>query len=250
MRWSRWSGAGNTFLIADARAFPNNKAVDRSALARQICHAFGRAETDGLLVIEPKEGYDFAWDFYNSDGSRAEMCGNAARCAAMYFYRKNNSKKNLEFLTLAGKVGAQIISDSIVRVEMPTLPANFSLVQGHFWVNTGVPHIVIEGAPDAERARTLRPLPNDKGSNITFVLEVSKSGCKAVTFERGVENFTLACGTGAVAAACYLAQKTGGSRFVVEMPGGQLLVDNVIPGKKPFLEGPAEWNYDFEEINL
>jgi diaminopimelate epimerase len=248
MKWSRWSGAGNTFLIADSwsqsESLPGPR---RGEIARQLCHSFDRAETDGLLFLEPSEGYDFAWDFYNSDGSRAEMCGNAARCAAMYFHRKiRANKKHFKFLTLAGEIGAEILSSSSVKVKMPQLPTIFGKIEGHFHVNTGVPHLVLPEEPNVARAQALRPLPSGPGSNITFVIAANQNGCKAVTFERGVENFTLACGTGAVAAATFLNQRFGGSRFEVEMPGGSLIVANVGAGKTPELEGPAIWNYDFE----
>lgn len=250
MKWSRWSGAGNTFLIAEAGDLAAlKKQHSRPELARRLCQSFDRAPTDGLLLIEARSGFDFAWDFYNSDGSVAEMCGNAARCAAMYFFKTRATSKKMKFLTLAGEIGAEVISDDLVKVEMPMLPATFEYLPEFFAINTGVPHIVLEEPPDLARAKIFRPLPDAKGSNVTFIMRATKTGCKAVTFERGVENFTLACGTGAVAAAAYLAMKTGGSCFDIEMPGGKLRVDHVGPGKRPFLEGPAECNYIFEEID-
>jgi diaminopimelate epimerase len=250
MIWTRWSGAGNTFYIADSWTGGWNCSESlRSNYAKKICNLFTLAPTDGLLYIEPCDNYDFKWDFYNSDGSRAEMCGNAARCAAQYFFKRIKEKNEIEFLTLAGPIGARILDSSQVAVRMPKQTEHPSFINEIFYINTGVPHLVVEGNPDIARARSLRPLPGPRGSNVTFVTKLGRNTCEACTFERGVENFTAACGTGAVAAALYLKNKfqidsLEANQYQIQMPGGLLQVENASFNSSPLLLGPVEHCYD------
>jgi diaminopimelate epimerase len=249
MIWSRWSGAGNSFYIADAWTQKwTSKKNERSRQAAEICKIFLHAETDGLLYLEPKKGFDFSWDFYNSDGSSAEMCGNAARCVSQYFQEKIRKQQKLIFSTLAGEVEATVLDNQRVRVVMPRLPKDFQKMEGHLHVNTGVPHFILEQEPSESVALSLRPIPKNSGSNVTFVSQVSGSGCRAVTFERGVERFTEACGTGAVAAGALLTERFGKGRYAIEMPGGTILVADTAPGERPILEGVATKNYDLEYL--
>lgn len=247
MIWSRWSGAGNTFFIADAW----NQAWDLSSAARaqqvrKICRAFPQASTDGLLYLEKNQNADFAWDFYNADGSGAEMCGNAARCAALYFQEKIQPKSALRFITKAGDIETRTLGPGLVQVLMPQLKVGEQNSAAAFFVNTGVPHWVLEENPDSERALMLRQTPSPAGANVTFVNKVGHQGCDAVTFERGVENFTQACGTGAVAAAAYLSQRFGVGPFEINMPGGILRVEDVKNHSRPLMTGPATKNFEFE----
>lgn len=244
----RMSGAQNTFFIANAfdstwRAFLlNNDEKEVIQFVRKICGGFFGFKTDGVLFIEVRPGYDFSWRFYNSDGSRADMCGNASRCAAGFFYRFVEAKRQISFLTGAGEIRAQIISDNEVEVEMSPIGES-RLMRARdtdgVWINTGVPHFVIKSEPDSSLAKSLRQVKDfgPEGANITFVYQIQRDSAKAITFERGVEEFTQACGTGAVAASVV----TGKKRIV--MPGGELLIGQAAIGNRPKLRGPIKFEF-------
>lgn len=257
---SRFSGAQNTFFIINvfhprwSQVYPKLSLNEKSKLAAKLCWQRPDHPTDGLLFVKPEAGFDFSWDFFNSDGSFAEMCGNAARCAT-YFYDERVSKnphRKLRFMTGAGEITGEVLSAGSVRVEMTEISRPVKMrVLGHegIFVNSGVPHFVLEMAPDANLARELRKVSDfgPPGSNITFVGQLRESSLEAVTFERGVEDFTRACGTGAVAAAMYLQDRKGNQNSVeVRMPGGVLRIQNAREGQRPFLTGPVHFEYDFE----
>lgn len=255
-RFTRASGAGNTFFIANvfdsnwSQNFSKISDQDKSRIAHQVCEGDPTLKTDGLLFIRPEPGFDFAWDFFNSDGSKAEMCGNAARCATLFFYERIKKQKLMRFKTIAGEITGEVLENGDVRVQMtrvhdlkPMTVLGFSGV----FVNSGVPHFVIKEKSNAEIAKKLRKV-NDfgpAGANITFAQKISSNEAKAVTFERGVEDFTQACGTGAVAAAMWLQYQEGSSPLVkVEMPGGLLTVENAKEGQRPLLIGPTILEFD------
>jgi diaminopimelate epimerase len=253
---TRMSGARNTFFVVNvfepawAKAFTRMLDADKREMARRLCKGFFGFHTDGILFLKPEKKVDFAWDFFNSDGSTAEMCGNAARCAALFFYQRIQMKKTLQFLTSAGEISGEVLSDHLVRVQMTKVfgaREQTVLGQAGFYVNTGVPHFVLEKPTSAELAKSLRQVSDfgPPGANITFVEKSSPQNINAVTFERGVENFTEACGTGAVAASMYLQQKIGKQEAVqVHMPGGILKVENILENERPFLTGEAQIEFD------
>jgi diaminopimelate epimerase len=194
---------------------------------------------DGLIFIEDSAAADFGWNFYNADGSVAEMCGNGSRCAARFAYRHNIAGKRMKLETLAGIVEAEICEEEeVVRVKM-TQPYDFrlglSLQLGDeqrpvVYVNTGVPHAVIfvgeEEVPVKTWGRKVRfhQLFEPKGANANFVTLLADGRLKVRTYERGVEAETMACGTGAVAAALFAAiQKGMDSPIEVVTSGGGVL---------------------------
>lgn len=250
---NRLTGAGNSFWFIDLRQYQDSRPTlaeeSRPALARAICsEAVYHKKTDGLILLESSAINDFQWDFYNSDGSSAEMCGNAARCVAELEFLKRGLR-NLSFGTRAGNIQTNHNSDSI-RVLMPPIKAlqrrNILGTEG-FSVNTGVPHFVVEAEPALELAKILRNAAEfgADGSNITFVRRLDSGRARAVTFERGVEDFTQACGTGAVAAAAWLNCTNPSAEFSktaicnIEMPGGELSVESAESGRRPWLIGNA-----------
>jgi diaminopimelate epimerase len=245
------SGAGNTFFVVFSDI---GSRKERQDFVREVCTEFVGFSTDGFLFLQKSETNDARWDFYNADGSHAEMCGNAARCAALFFNRFVRSQKKISFQTAAGDIHAEILDEGVVRVRMPALntdhgPKEVTVgsrkIRGYF-VNTGVPHFVIQAEPDEALARELRKEkvafgPN--GANITFVELDETDFIQAVTFERGVEGFTLACGTGAVAAACFHHEcEPQFKTQMIEMPGGLLQVD--WEEDIAYLTGPAEFHFD------
>jgi diaminopimelate epimerase len=247
------TGAGNDFLILDQLTSPSTIRGSRADLARQICHRTEGVGADGLVILEKSETADFRWDFYNSDGSSAEMCGNAARCVAKYYFLTNPQKSGeLNFETHAGRILALMRQNGEVEIQMPrptamTLQLSENILGQKVTfdcIDTGVPHAVIEckGEIIEQRplARALRQHSRfgSKGTNVTFFRWTGPDSIEAQTFERGVEDFTQACGTGAVAAALIAArQRPQLPSLRVHMPGGALVV---IPKDPPRLIGPAE----------
>ncbi|PIS10161.1 MAG: diaminopimelate epimerase [Bdellovibrio sp. CG10_big_fil_rev_8_21_14_0_10_47_8] len=256
--FARMSGAQNTFFIVDALSGKPDlngwSQSDRQNLAQKICTSYFGFATDGLIVLEKKSGYDFAWDFYNSDGSVAEMCGNAARCVSLFYHDRIMAKNEIHFLTGAGDIFGQIVGKNQVRVSMTEvfgLERKTVLGFQGLYVNTGVPHFVISEDPNAALAKRLREVSDfgAAGANITFVKIKNANSIEAVTFERGVENFTRACGTGAVAASVYLQITSGAQEHVsVLMPGGELVIEKAQEGQRPFLSGPARFDFDLVHL--
>ncbi len=256
-------GTGNDFLIFDARSDQNTqdllthlKAKSRPEFVKSICHRNFGIGADGFIFIENSKDCDFKWDFYNADGSSAEMCGNAARCVTLWAYTFKLTGKSLCFETLSGIIKGSVESDSKVIIDM-TCPTQKNFEQNieinnksyqYDFINSGVPHVVItlpsiEPSPDLiSICRSLRAHETFKpeGANITLVKEVKAGVIESVSFERGVEGFTLACGTGAVAAAIsYQHTHSGLSTVQVNVPGGGLSVD--LSHSHPTLIGPAKF---------
>ncbi len=248
---TRVSGAQNSFWFIDATQepwssfFKSSTNDQRKTLAGKICKNTANQSADGLIFIVPHAGFDFAWDFYNSDGSSAEMCGNAARCAVQFHFKKISPKSEVSFLSGAGPIVVHRLSETESKARMTACKDGKLMtvngINGYF-VNTGVPHFVIEQNRDRNLAEQLRKVSDfgPAGANITFVQKTAVNAINAVTFERGVEDFTLACGTGAVAAAVYLQKESGTKMAIqVKMPGGILTVENAFVGESPILKGQA-----------
>lgn len=235
------SGAGNTFHITTTKDISLN-ASEKKAIAKEVCN---RQSADGFIFLQG-EGEKFNWSFYNNDGSDAEMCGNATRCVG--FYVKNILGSTLdkwELQTLAGRVTIRFVEKEIYKITMTAIQ-EYKSAHG-FFCDTGVPHLVIECAEmvvSTELKAHARKLRNHidfqpRGTNVTYVqLESDEAKAKAVSYERGVEDFTAACGTGAVAAAFYNLTKRGVRQTQVEMPGGTLMMD-LSDLSYPEMTGPA-----------
>ncbi len=220
----KMSGAGNDFIVIDNR----RGEVDEEGLSRwieKVCRRKLSVGADGLILVEEAEGVDFKWRFFNNDGSRAEMCGNGARCAARFAYLRQIAGQKLSFETDAGIVRAWVDEDR-VKIQM-TEPADLkpdrtlALESGTLAfasINTGVPHVVctvddIEAVDVVGLGRRIRNHPDfaPAGTNVNFIAPTAAGGIAIRTYERGVEDETLACGTGAVAAALITAARKGSS---------------------------------------
>jgi diaminopimelate epimerase len=225
-------GSGNDFILIDNRRGVL-KGQNLKELAVKVCHRHYSVGADGLIVIVPSKKANFKWRFFNADGSEAEMCGNGARCAARFAHIRKIAKKNMEFETLAGIILAQV-TPGTVKVRLTgaadqrmniSVTLDNGLRMGHF-INTGVPHLVylskdIENE-DVERiGRTTRfhALFKPAGTNVNFVQIQGRHKLRIRTYERGVEGETLACGTGAVAAAL-IAGSLGAVASPVEIATG------------------------------
>ena len=200
MQFSKYSASGNDFVI-----FHTFLEKDRSELAKKLCHRQFGIGADGLVVLLPGNSneYDFKWQFYNSDGSVASMCGNASRAVAHYAYINGLCKQKMRFLTGAGIIEAEVENDI---VESALTPAQIIKEEfedsGFVWsfYDTGVPHLVTFvddlGVYDKKRARDMRQKYN---ANVNYA-KLDDNKMYVRTYERGVEDETLACGTGMAAA--------------------------------------------------
>jgi diaminopimelate epimerase len=198
---AKYSASGNDFVIT--HTFRRGDPQRRGELASQICNRFSGIGADGFIILlpSPGEGIDFQWEFYNSDGSVAEMCGNGSRAVAHYAHRLGLAGREMKFLTLAGPIWAKVEEGDWVETQLTPhrlLKGKFQELGREWWLwDTGVPHLVTLGEKveefDKEIARQMRWKYN---ANVNFG-EVTPGGKLRVrTFERGVEDETLACGTG------------------------------------------------------
>ncbi len=222
----KMSGSGNDFIIIDNR----KKVIDINHLREfiaKICRRKMSVGADGFILIDTSDQADFGWHFYNSDGGRAEMCGNGARCAARFAFLNGIAAKKMSFETDAGILIAQVTDDR-VKIKMPDpaelrLDCQIEVETGPLAIssiNTGVPHVVImtedvEGIDVVERGREIRSHQAfaPAGTNVNFISIMQDNTLIIRTYERGVEDETLACGTGAIAGALVTA-----SKFNIEPP--------------------------------
>ncbi len=200
MNISKYNASGNDFII-----FHTFKKVDRSELAKKLCHRQKSVGADGLIVLIPNALYDFEWQFYNSDGSEAEMCGNGSRAAAHYAFVHNIAPKQMEFLTKAGVIKASVEENDIVEIKLSkaNIVEDVIVEKGFKWqlIDTGVPHLVTFVDDLKLFSKTVAKEMRDKyNANVNFAKIVDKT-IEVRTYERGVEDETLACGTGM--AACF-----------------------------------------------
>lgn len=200
MTYTKYSASGNDFVI-----FHTFKNQDYSQEAIRLCNRTEGIGADGLIVLVPHEQYDFEWLFYNSDGSTASMCGNGTRACAHYAVVNGLASENLTFLTGAGAISCEI-NGNIVETQMtkPKVLKEPFEEEGLTWylIDTGVPHLVtlVEdlNVYDKMLSRRMREKHN---ANVNYA-KVENGKVYVRTYERGVEDETLACGTGMV--ACFL----------------------------------------------
>lgn len=230
-------GSGNDFVLIDHRARLIPEA-EQPRFARRVCHRQMGIGADGLILIEDSAQADFRWRFYNADGSEPEMCGNGGRCAARFAVLHGMAPESLAFETLAGIIHAEVRGRE-VKLQMAgvgevglnkQIPLNGETVTGHF-IRVGVPHVVVpvadlEQAPVTDWGRMIRfhPMFQPAGTNVNFIRVKGPQEVEVRTYERGVEDETLACGTGAVAAALIAAHLgQAASPVAVHTRGGEVL---------------------------
>ena len=212
--FTKMNGAGNDFVLVDNRT--NAWKLNREQIVR-ICDRHRGVGADGIILLVPCESgkADWAWQFFNSDGSSGEMCGNGARCFARFVQKIAGATGQLTFETIAGVITATFqgerVTVNLTRPENLRLNESVALSSGAHTIhslNTGVPHAVLF-VPDADKAMVsewgpeIRRHPHfgPKGTNVNFVQVTGPNRIRVRTFERGVEGETLACGTGVTASA-------------------------------------------------
>ena len=246
MKVYHMSGAGNDFMVMDARGL----TLDFENLARELCAMVG---ADGFMAVDYAADADFTLHFYNADGSRGEMCGNGSRCICKFAFDHGIAGESMVIHTDAGLVSGWRLSENRYRVKLND-PGELDLHRRSDAAyvelgKPGVPHGVVH-LPGLnfemrealrQRAKSLRSDPAfPKGANINFYDFADGDTVRVLTYERGVEDYTLACGTGCGSTAVVLSalgQLPGGFLRCI-VPGGELAVTLPKEGGI-FLEGPA-----------
>ena len=261
LRFTKMNGAGNDFILFDNRT--RDIDLDRNQIA-QLCDRHRGIGADGILLLEnPTNRADFRMRYFNADGGEAEMCGNGARCFARFADKIGGQKREVSFETPAGVISAELKGDLVtLRMTEPTdlrLNVDLSVVTEnkpvHF-INSGVPHVVIPVAKidDADVRREGAAIRHHKmfspnGTNVNFIEKRGANKIAIRTYERGVEDETLACGTGIVASALIFAasENTNGPISVIARGGDELEVgfEKSDDGfRNVTLTGPAEFVFE------
>jgi len=229
INFTKMVASGNDFVLMST----NYRALGLKKIAQKICDRKFGVGADGLLILEKSKSADVRMRIFNADGSEAEMCGNGVRCTALYMRRK---EANIE--TKAGIIESRVAQDKI-KIKL-TCPKNIKLdipikvIKRNLklnFIDTGVPHAVIfvEGLDEIHVEQIGRSIRYHKifyprGTNVDFVEVLGKDYIAIRTYERGVEDETLACGTGSVASALICALKTkAGNKIKVLTKGGDVL---------------------------
>ena len=245
------SGAGNDFMVLDARGHQ----LDFPSLSKKLCADFG---TDGFMALDYADDADFRLHFYNADGSRGEMCGNGARCICRFAHDHGIAGSYMTVRTDAGLVEGWALTESRYKVKL-NLPSVLELSRRPDAAYTelgdpGIPHALVECQElRFDRMADLLPyaleLRHDpifpKGVNVSFYSILAPGQVRVLTYERGVEDYTLACGTGCGSIAVVLRAKglLPGGVLTAENRGGTLTVTlEEAAGNLTgiYLEGPTE----------
>ncbi len=261
LRFTKMNGAGNDFILFDNRT--RDIDLDRNQIA-QLCDRHRGIGADGILLLEkPTNRADFRMRYFNADGGEAEMCGNGARCFARFANKVGGQKAKISFETPAGVISAELKGDLVtlrmteptdlrLNVDLPVVAENETV---HF-INSGVPHVVIPVAKidDADVRREGAAIRHHKmfspnGTNVNFIEKRGPNKIAIRTYERGVEDETLACGTGIVASALIFAasENTNGPISVIARGGDELEVGFERSGdrfRNVTLTGPAEFVFE------
>lgn len=267
INFTKMNGAGNDFIIIDNRR-PLIDREDMPSFVGAVCRRKFSVGADGLIFIEESRETDFSWQFFNGDGSEAEMCGNGARCAARFAFENGIAGREMSFMTQAGIIQAEVPGDSVkiamtppqdIRLERE-IEIDHKTLTLHS-LNTGVPHAVIlvednRETPVKEWGNLIRfhGMFSPAGANVNFVEVTDSNSLYLRTYERGVEDETLACGTGAVASAVAVSL-LGKAKDPVQVvtSGGETLKIYFSLHEQPelsvsnvYLEGPARIIYQGE----
>lgn len=252
LEFHKYQGTGNDFIVLDNR--DGKLAFDEAEIVRLCDRKFGIG-SDGLILIEPSVSSDFAMVFYNPDGSKS-FCGNGSRCAVHFAHQLGMVNHSCVFEAIDGLHKATIAGNQ-VSIAMKPVASLERLNESTFFVNTGSPHVVqfVSHAADedvVQKGREIRysALFSPNGTNVNFVEKTTDSSIFVRTYERGVENETLSCGTGVTACALAFAQKSIEeyptfllSQVKVNTPGGALEVSwkKTLEGgfEEVILSGPA-----------
>ncbi len=224
----KYQGTGNDFVMIDNRAktFPKNN----TDIIAKLCHRNFGVGADGLILLENDDTTDFRMVYYNADGNESSMCGNGGRCIVAFANKLGVINQKTTFTAIDGLHFAEF-DNNIVKLQMIDVET-VDLHEGYAFANTGSPHHVelvenIDKFDVFTNGRNIRNSVYGKaGSNINFVEQTNTDSFRVRTYERGVEDETLACGTGvtAVALAMHKLEKTKNKSVALQVEGGELSV--------------------------
>jgi diaminopimelate epimerase len=247
MTFYKYQGTGNDFIIVDNRTMKIDK--NNTKRIAELCDRRFGIGADGFILLQNDENSDFKMVYYNADGNESSMCGNGGRCITAFAKFLGVIEDETEFLAIDGLHKAKI-ENNIVYLQMQDV-SNVEVYEGHAFLDTGSPHHVqlvsnlntFEVKSEGSKIRHGQPY-NEAGSNVNFVEPLSDDSFAVRTYERGVEDETLSCGTGvtAVALAMHKTGKTKSDTVSLKTPGGQLKVtfsSNENSYNNVWLVGPA-----------
>ena len=229
MTFYKYQGTGNDFVIVDNRL----QFIDKNDTKRiaTICDRRFGIGADGFILLENDENVDFKMVYYNADGNESTMCGNGGRCIVAFAKFLNIIDNETEFIAVDGLHKAKI-EDGLVHLQMQDV-SEIESFENHIFLDTGSPHHVelvselknFDVKSNGSKIRYAEPY-NEAGSNVNFVEQLSIENFAVRTYERGVEDETLSCGTGvtAVALAMHKSGKTKADKISLQTQGGQLKV--------------------------
>jgi len=249
--FNKYQGTGNDFVILDQRKQQIIDPLDQKLIAFLCDRRFGIG-ADGLILLEESVDYDFKMVYFNSDGKQSTMCGNGGRCIVHLAWTLGMFDKKTEFEAVDGMHKAEILKNGEVSLQMRDVSKIIKLKNGHYELNTGSPHFVkfcdkmpVDIKNSGAEIRYSDQYSQD-GINVNFVVVMDESSLNINTYERGVEDETLSCGTGVTAAALAFAtarQLIGKNEINVHTKGGRLSVSFVMTNKNEcyeiWLTGPA-----------
>ena len=245
----KYQGAGNDFILIDNRTAAYNLTTEQVAF---LCDRHFGIGADGLMLLQPSAHTDFEMIYFNADGNESTMCGNGGRCIAAFAAKLGIVSDDMTFAAIDGAHHATIGKDNIVNLQMQDVVVISFYEDGSVIMNTGSPHFIkwVHDVSKTDVFKEGRTIRNEgrfqpKGINVNFATR--KDGALLIrTYERGVEDETLACGTGVTAVAIASVERQEGSFSIkVKAEGGDLVVtftkDSAISAKDIILSGPAKF---------
>ena len=251
----KYQGTGNDFILLDNRTNLYDALTEKQVAF--LCNRHFGIGADGLMLLNIKEGYDFEMKYYNANGAEGSMCGNGGRCIVKFAAKLGIRKGNYHFIACDGDHDADIDMDGMVRVRMNDVTKVESHLN-HYILNTGSPHYVKHtrdvaqmDVRNAGKAIRYSKEFEKEGINVNFVEVIDDDQIYVRTYERGVEDETLSCGTGVTASALVSAHNDNGfNRVEVKTPGGNLSVEFDKKDENNFenicLHGPATFVFKGE----
>lgn len=256
IQFYKYQATGNDFVILDDRDGRYDQLGQKEISV--ICDRRFGIGADGLIMLKNKGGYDFEMKYFNADGAIGSMCGNGSRCIVDFAMSRGISKQRYHFLTFDGDHFATV-ADGLVSVLMSPV-SNVKVMKDATILDTGSPHYVrqVDNVANMDVVDEGRAIRNsapykEKGINVNFVQKISPHSIYVRTYERGVENETLSCGTGVTASAiAFAGPEDVKSEFAIETKGGKLRVSYLKKGTDfvdVWLTGPAKLVFS-GEINI